>query len=230
MALPTKANQPPRSWALLIVACVAVGRRHDSPANSAWSIFWAVRHAVDAGPFALHRPRSLRVPIKWCTLARPSQSIMLGCMQCCGVALKTARVARKAEPEAEVVVKAMDEFDGDLLEAVRVLELSSPKVSDETVREAYRRLARIEHPDVSARPDADRRFRRISIALDLLTNDAGRALVSDSVVEAEMQEKERQATQIEVEVSSEILVFVGLFLVMFMTALVATSLGAGNFR
>eukprot|EP00419_Tripos_fusus_P046853 CAMPEP_0172838668 /NCGR_PEP_ID=MMETSP1075-20121228/28034_1 /TAXON_ID=2916 /ORGANISM="Ceratium fusus, Strain PA161109" /LENGTH=203 /DNA_ID=CAMNT_0013682211 /DNA_START=59 /DNA_END=672 /DNA_ORIENTATION=+ len=143
---------------------------------------------------------------------------------------RDSRVARKAEPEAQVVVKALEEFDGNLLEAVRVLELTSPEASEETVRAAYRRLARIEHPDVSERQDADRRFRRISVAFDLLTNDAGRARVTDAVVEAKKREKEQQADQIEVEVSEEIWVFGGVFLAMVTTALVATSLGAGNFR
>lgn len=50
-----------------------------------------------------------------------------------------------------------------------------PDADARTIRNAFRRLARKYHPDTSTVPDADRRFREIAEAYDILSDPARRA-------------------------------------------------------
>ena len=55
--------------------------------------------------------------------------------------------------------------------------LGVPRDADEaTIKKAFRRLARQLHPDVSDRPDADERFREVTEAYEVLSNDETRSL------------------------------------------------------
>src|SRR5918912_4009169 len=55
--------------------------------------------------------------------------------------------------------------------------LGIPRDADEqTIKKAFRRLARELHPDVSEEPDAEVRFREISEAYEVLSNSETRAL------------------------------------------------------
>eukprot|EP00913_Durusdinium_trenchii_P030250 g28340.t1 len=46
---------------------------------------------------------------------------------------------------------------------------------------SFRKVARVEHPDVSEREDAEERFRRISLAYELLIDDGGRAMLLEAL-------------------------------------------------
>lgn len=55
--------------------------------------------------------------------------------------------------------------------------LGVPRDADETaIKKAFRKLARQLHPDVSDAPDADERFREVTEAYEVLSNDETRAL------------------------------------------------------
>jgi molecular chaperone DnaJ len=55
--------------------------------------------------------------------------------------------------------------------------LGVPKSANrEAIRRAFRRLARKLHPDVSALPDAEERFRELSVAYSVLSNPRARSL------------------------------------------------------
>lgn len=51
----------------------------------------------------------------------------------------------------------------------------SPEASQDTIRQAYRRLAHRYHPDVSALPDAEDRFKEIGEAYEVLKDPEKRA-------------------------------------------------------
>mmetsp|Transcript_56646 Transcript_56646/g.121967 ORF Transcript_56646/g.121967 Transcript_56646/m.121967 type:complete len:206 (-) Transcript_56646:39-656(-) len=86
---------------------------------------------------------------------------------------------RRAEEQA--VIDALKEFDGDFKAPFDLLDIEDPDAPKAEVRANFRRIVRIEHPDVSERPDAEERFRRISLAYELLMDDGGRAMLIEAL-------------------------------------------------
>ncbi|CAJ1392212.1 unnamed protein product [Effrenium voratum] len=75
----------------------------------------------------------------------------------------------------------MLEFDGSFQEPFDLLGIDDPECPKSDIRAAFRKVARVEHPDVSAFDDAEERFRRISLAYELLIDDGGRAMLLEAI-------------------------------------------------
>mmetsp|Transcript_28449 Transcript_28449/g.64411 ORF Transcript_28449/g.64411 Transcript_28449/m.64411 type:complete len:214 (+) Transcript_28449:65-706(+) len=128
-------------------------------------------------------------------------------------------------------IDALDEFDGDLAVPLELLGLGGSFPQKGDVRAAFRRAAREEHPDVSDRADADERFRRVSLAFELLMDDEGRTRVKEALVTKAAMEAEMKGTELEVEVAEEAFAFIGLIFGMVLFALVWSSCtGVGDVR
>mmetsp|Transcript_81050 Transcript_81050/g.229507 ORF Transcript_81050/g.229507 Transcript_81050/m.229507 type:complete len:225 (-) Transcript_81050:109-783(-) len=91
------------------------------------------------------------------------------------------RAARSGSGTSQTVLDALKEFDGDFRAPFELLDIEDPEVPKPDIRAAFRRIARVEHPDVSDRPDAEDRFRRISMAYELLMDDGGRAMLMEAM-------------------------------------------------
>jgi len=97
------------------------------------------------------------------------------------------------------VVDALKEFDGDFRAPFELLEIDDPEIGKSDIRAAFRKIARVEHPDVSEREDAEDRFRRISMAYELLMDDGGRAMLLEALERnvEELEELETTTTELD---------------------------------
>ncbi|CAE8650678.1 unnamed protein product, partial [Polarella glacialis] len=86
-----------------------------------------------------------------------------------------------SDPDSATVIDALKEFDGQFREPFNLLGIEDPECAKTDIRAAFRKIARVEHPDVSERPDAEERFRRISMAYELLMDDGGRAMLIEAL-------------------------------------------------
>jgi len=93
----------------------------------------------------------------------------------------SSRRASAAGATSQTVLDALKEFDGSWQEPFDLLDITDPEVPKKEIRAAFRSIARKEHPDVSERPDAEERFRRISMAYELLMDDGGRAMLLEAL-------------------------------------------------
>jgi hypothetical protein len=69
-----------------------------------------------------------------------------------------------------------------------ILEVNH-RASDDDIRKAFRRLARLYHPDVSTDPEAPDRFRLVYMAYDILQDRRKRALYDELQIMREAQER-----------------------------------------
>mmetsp|Transcript_3217 Transcript_3217/g.7182 ORF Transcript_3217/g.7182 Transcript_3217/m.7182 type:complete len:221 (-) Transcript_3217:30-692(-) len=93
----------------------------------------------------------------------------------------TKHMLKAAAPSEQQVYDALQEFDGDFMAPFELLGIDDVEAPRSEVRNAFRKIARKEHPDVSEEPDAEERFRRISLAYDLLMDDGGRAMLMEAL-------------------------------------------------
>lgn len=91
-----------------------------------------------------------------------------------------ARTRLRASGATQTVLDALKEFDGKFEEPFELLGLDDPECPKPEIRAAFRKVARVEHPDVSDKEDAEERFRRISLAYELLIDDGGRAMLLEA--------------------------------------------------
>mmetsp|Transcript_65235 Transcript_65235/g.132538 ORF Transcript_65235/g.132538 Transcript_65235/m.132538 type:complete len:187 (+) Transcript_65235:51-611(+) len=94
---------------------------------------------------------------------------------------RTSRTRLGASGATQTVLDALKEFDGKFEEPFELLGLDDPECPKKEIRAAFRQVARVEHPDVSDREDAEERFRRISLAYELLIDDGGRAMLLEAL-------------------------------------------------
>lgn len=67
-----------------------------------------------------------------------------------------------------------------LLEYYNILEVS-PSASEEEIKQAFRRKARLVHPDVNSAPDAKEQFKRVYDAYKVLSDSRSRAQYGESL-------------------------------------------------
>ncbi|CAK0794618.1 unnamed protein product [Prorocentrum cordatum] len=99
--------------------------------------------------------------------------------------VRAGRAGRRAvateNTASQQVLDALEEFEGDWNAPFELLDLDDVEASKKDIRAAFRNIARKEHPDVSDRPDAEERFRRISLAYELLLDDGGRSMLLEAM-------------------------------------------------
>ena len=93
---------------------------------------------------------------------------------------RSCRTRLRASGATQTVLDALKEFDGKFEEPFELLGLDDPECPKPEIRAAFRKVARVEHPDVSDKEDAEERFRRISLAYELLIDDGGRAMLLEA--------------------------------------------------
>ena len=98
-----------------------------------------------------------------------------------GASPRASRTRLYASGATQTVLDALKEFDGKFEEPFELLGLDDPECPKKEIRAAFRQVARVEHPDVSERDDAEERFRRISLAYELLIDDGGRAMLLEAL-------------------------------------------------
>ncbi|MBU3967864.1 MAG: DnaJ domain-containing protein [Euryarchaeota archaeon] len=90
---------------------------------------------------------------------------------------KTSAAEKKTyeeEPHKEPYKKEREVKAESVPYYYKVLGVSKNSSLDE-IKEAYRRLAMIYHPDISADPDGDKKFKEIKKAYEVLSNPEKRA-------------------------------------------------------
>lgn len=95
----------------------------------------------------------------------------------------------RAGTVSPAVMDALNEFDGDFRAPFELLDITDPELPKADIRKAFRTIARKEHPDVSDHEDAEERFRRISLAYELLMDDGGKAMLMEAM-ERDVEELE----------------------------------------
>jgi len=104
---------------------------------------------------------------------------------------------------SQTVIDALKEFDGNFKAPFELLDIDDPEVGKSDIRAAFRKIARVEHPDVSERPDAEDRFRRISMAYELLMDDGGRAMLLEALERKVEELEELETTTTELDEQTE---------------------------
>mmetsp|Transcript_76611 Transcript_76611/g.177753 ORF Transcript_76611/g.177753 Transcript_76611/m.177753 type:complete len:203 (+) Transcript_76611:34-642(+) len=114
---------------------------------------------------------------------------------------RSSTCGRRAESQA--VLDALKEFDGEFKEPFHLLGIEDPEVPKTEIRSAFRKIARVEHPDVSEKPDAEERFRRISLAYELLMDDGGRAMLMEALERKVEDLEELETTKSDLDEQNE---------------------------
>ncbi|CAK9104153.1 unnamed protein product [Durusdinium trenchii] len=112
--------------------------------------------------------RGILVKLPWCTLSCeaahliPINSVLRLVAGLCFLrspshAQRPSRTRLRASGATQTVLDALKEFDGKFQEPFDLLGLDDPECPKTDIRAAFRKVARVEHPDVSEREDAEER-------------------------------------------------------------------------
>lgn len=80
------------------------------------------------------------------------------------------------------VLEALEDFDGDFSGPWHALGLEPEEgLTAEEIRVAYRQAVRVEHPDTSDRPDAEKRLQQVRNAYAILSDDSTKELLLEAL-------------------------------------------------